>query len=90
MVSVSLYASELLGGFQSVGSVALHALDPLGSLHTVMSDAQLPCMQRSSWEAFKLCCLQESRQADDQLLNCPVCSRYPEMPQAVVSVAQLL
>ena len=87
MVSVSLYAAELLGGFQSVGSVALHALDPLGSLHTIMSVTQLPCIQRSSWEAFKLCCLQESRQADDQLFTCPVCSRYPGMPLAVVSVA---
>ena len=87
MVSVSLCAAELQGGFQSVGLVALHATEPPGGLQTVVSVAQLPCVQRSSWDAFKLWCLQGNRQAGDQLLSCPVCSRSPGMPQAVVSVA---
>ena len=56
MVSVSLCAAELQGGFHSVGSVALHATDSPGSLQTVVSVIQLPCVQRSSWDAFKLWC----------------------------------
>jgi hypothetical protein len=52
--------------------------------------AQLPCAHRSSWDAFKLCCLQGSRQAGDQLFSCPMHNRSPVMPRAVVSVARLL
>ena len=88
VVSVSLCAAELPGGFQSVGSVALHATEPLGDLQTVVSVIQLPCVQRSSWDAFKLWCLQGSRQAGDQLLSCPVRTKSSGMLQAVVSVAQ--
>ena len=37
MVSVSLYASELPGGFQSFGSIDLHVTEPLGGLQTMVS-----------------------------------------------------
>ena len=87
VVSFSLCASELQGGFQSVGSVALCATEPPGGLQTVMLVAQLPCVQRNPWDAFKLCCLQGSTQAGDQLLNCAVCSRSPGRSLAVVSDA---
>ena len=88
MSSVSLCAAELQGGFQSVESVDLHVAEPPQCLQNVVLIAQLPCVQRSSWDAFKLWCLQGSRQASDQLLS-SLCAahRYPEMPQAVVSVA---
>ena len=87
MVSFSLCAAELQEGFQSVGSVALHDTEPSGGLQTVMLVAQLPCVQRNPWDAFKLCCLQGSTQAGDQLLNCAVCSRSPGRSLAVVSEA---
>ena len=45
----------------------------------------LPCVQRNSWDAFKLWCLQGSKLAGNQLLSCPECSRSPGMPQYVVS-----
>jgi hypothetical protein len=38
----------------SVGSVALHLVGPLESLQAVVSVAQLPCVQRNFWDAFKL------------------------------------
>ena len=47
VVSVPLCAAELPGVFWSVGSLALHATEPLGGLQTVVSVAQLPCVQRS-------------------------------------------
>ena len=42
MVSVSLCVSAPQGGFQSVGSVALHATESMGGLQSVVSVAQLP------------------------------------------------
>jgi hypothetical protein len=60
VVSVSLCAAELLGGFQSVRSVIKHATEILGCLQVVMSSgeqtswwsvAQLPCVQQISWDA---------------------------------------
>lgn len=42
----------------------------MGGFQTVVSIAQLPCVQRNSWDAFKLCC--------------PGCTGYPGMPQEVV------
>ena len=66
VVSVSLCAAELQGGFHSVGSVALHVTEPLGGLQIVVLVAQVPCVQRNSWDAFKLWYLQGSRQAGDQ------------------------
>ena len=84
MVSVSLCDP---GGFQSVGSVALHASQPQRGLQTVVSVSQLSYVKRSSWNAFKLWFLHGNRQAGDQLLSCPVHSRSPEMLQDVVSVA---
>ena len=87
MVSVSLCAAEFQGGFQSVVSVSLHAIDSSAGLHTLVSDVQLPSIQRSSWDAFNLWCLQGSIEADYQLLGCLVCSRSPWMSQASVSVA---
>jgi hypothetical protein len=59
---------------------------PPGGLQTVVFIAQLPCVQKSSWDSFKLWCLQESRQTG---LSCPVCSRSPVMPLTVVSVTWL-
>jgi hypothetical protein len=101
LVSVSSCAAELLGGFQSVGSVTLHASGPPGDLQTVVSVAQLCCIQRSSWHSFKLCCLQGNRKAGDQLLcaadllgclrlwcqlqNCTECRRSSRMAQDMVS-----
>lgn len=61
MISVSLCTADLQGGFQSVGSVALHATEPLWSLQNVVSVAQLHCVQWTSWDAFRLWCLQGSR-----------------------------
>jgi hypothetical protein len=90
MVSVSLCAAELQGSFQSVWSITLHATKLLGDLQTGVSIVQLPCVQKSSWDGFKLWCLQRSRQAGDQLLSCPANSTYSGMCQAVVSVAQLI
>jgi hypothetical protein len=84
VVSVSLCAADLPGVFQSVRSVAFYATEAVVSL------AQLPCVKRNSLDAFKLWCLQGSRQASDQFLSCPVCSRSPGIPQAEVSVAQLV
>lgn len=90
MISISLYAAELQGGFQSVGSVTLNATEYPGGLLMVVAVAQLLGVQRNSWDALKFCCLQGSRQANDQLLSCSVCSRFPGMLQAVLSFAQLL
>ena len=87
VVSVSLCAAELQGGFQSVGSVVLHSTEPPGGLQTVVSVAQLPCVQRNSWDAFKLWCLQGSIKAGNQLLSCPTHRRSPRLPQTVVSVS---
>jgi hypothetical protein len=36
VVSVSVCAAEIQGGFVSVGSVALHATEPPGGLQTVV------------------------------------------------------
>jgi len=47
LVSVSLCAATLQEGFQSFGLVALHATEPLGGLQTVVSVAQLHCVQRN-------------------------------------------
>ena len=77
MVSVSLCA-ELPESFQSVESVALHATEPLGGLQTGVCCPFALCTG-SSWDTFKLWCLQGSRPAGDQLLS-----------QAMVSIAQLL
>ena len=54
MVSVSLCAAEFQGGFQSFGLVALYATESPGGLQTVLSVAHFSCVQRSSWDAFKL------------------------------------
>lgn len=64
--------SHTPGDFQSFGSVALLAIVPPGGLQTV-SIAQLPCVQRTSWDAFKLWC--------------PGCSESPGMSPVVVSDA---
>jgi len=42
----------------------------------------------NSWHAFKLWCLQGSREAGDHLLNCPICSNLLGCLSAVVQVAQ--
>jgi len=80
VVSVSLCAATLQGGFQSFRLVALPALEPLEGLPTAVSIAQLPCVQRNSWDAFKLWC--------------PGYSRSPGMSLVVMSdalgVAELL
>ena len=67
------------GGFKSFGSVVLYSTDPPGGLQTVMSIAQLPFIQRSSWDSCKVWCLQGSIQAGNQLLCCIVCSKSPWM-----------
>jgi hypothetical protein len=90
MCSISLCVAELQGGFHSVGSFVIHATEPPGGLQTVVFVAQLLCVQNNSWGAFKLLCLQRSLKAGNQLLQCSVCFRFPEMPQAVVSFALLL
>ena len=54
MVSVFLCAAELQGVFQSVGSVAWHAIEAIGGIQTVLSVTQLTCVQRNSWDAFRL------------------------------------
>ena len=82
MVSVSLCAAELQGSFQSLWSVALCAAEVLGGLQTGVGCI---CIQRNYLDAFKLWCLQGSRQTADQLLSCPVCNRSPGMNQDVVS-----
>jgi hypothetical protein len=101
VVSVSLCAADLQGGFQSLGSV-MNSVKPLGVLQTVALIAQLPCVPRNTWDAFKLWCFYGSREAGDQLaschvcrgssgissgcgFSCPMCSGSPGMPQAVVS-----
>lgn len=45
MISVSLCASELLGGFQFVGALFLHAAEPPGSLQTVFFPSFLVCRE---------------------------------------------
>ena len=72
LVPFSVCVAEHKEDFQSVWPVLLHALEPPGGLQIAVTLAQLPCVQRSSWDAFKLWCLQGSRQAGDQLLSCSV------------------
>ena len=74
VIFVSVCEAELQGGFQFARSVALNATDPQGDLQMVVSVAQSPWIQKNSCDTFKLCYLQGSRQAGDQLLSFLVCS----------------
>ena len=56
LVPFSVCVAEHKEDFQSVWPVLLHALEPPGGLQIAVSLAQLPCVQRSSWDAFKLWC----------------------------------
>ena len=69
VVSVSLYAAEIQGGFQCVELSALHATESLGALQTVVTTAKLPYVQRNSWDTFRLCCFQGG---DKLVINCSV------------------
>ena len=48
VVSFSLCAAELQGGFQSVGSVVVDTTEPPGCLQTVVSVSRLPRVQGRS------------------------------------------
>lgn len=73
MVSVFLFVATLQLGFQYFGSVALYTKEPSGVFQTVVFVAQLPCAQRTSWDALRPWC--------------PGCSRSPGMSLIVVSNA---
>ena len=70
LVPFSVCVAEHKEDFQSVWPVLLHALEPPGGLQIAVTLAQLPCVQRSSWDAFKLWCLQGSREAGCSVALC--------------------